>query len=157
MDRQTLGMISLTLVRNVAFNINKKMTVCLMKALCSMHKKPLTSNNVYLMHRLFNLKMTEGSSGTNHINEFNIITTQLSSMDIDFDDKVKVLILLSSLLKSWSATIIAMNSSSGQKKLKLQEVWDLSLSKDIHRRESEESLSTVLHTNRGKYESSQRG
>ncbi|PKA47260.1 Retrovirus-related Pol polyprotein from transposon TNT 1-94 [Apostasia shenzhenica] len=81
-------MIRLTLARNVAFNIvNKKTTSGLMKALCNMYKKPSASNKVYLMRRLFNLKMTEGFFVTNHINEFNI-TMQLSSVDINFDDKL---------------------------------------------------------------------
>ncbi|PKA62503.1 hypothetical protein AXF42_Ash009390 [Apostasia shenzhenica] len=57
-----------------------------MKALCNMYEKPSALNKVYLMRRLFNLKMTEESSVTDHINEFNIITTQLSSVDINFDD-----------------------------------------------------------------------
>ncbi|PKA59205.1 Retrovirus-related Pol polyprotein from transposon TNT 1-94 [Apostasia shenzhenica] len=101
MDRQALGMIRFMLARNVTFNIvNEKTTSGLMKALCNMYEKPLASNKVYLMHRLFNLKMTEESSVTDHINEFNIITTQLSSVDINFDDEVKVLILLSSLPES---------------------------------------------------------
>ncbi|PKA59146.1 Retrovirus-related Pol polyprotein from transposon TNT 1-94 [Apostasia shenzhenica] len=57
MDRQALGMIRLTLARNMAFNIvNEKTTSGLMKALCNMYEKPSASKKVYLMHRLFNLK-----------------------------------------------------------------------------------------------------
>ncbi|PKA60715.1 Retrovirus-related Pol polyprotein from transposon TNT 1-94 [Apostasia shenzhenica] len=76
-----------------------------MKALCNMYEKPSTSNKVYLMRRLFNLKMTEGSSVTDHINEFNIITKQLSSVNINFDNEVKALILLSSLLMAFLQTL----------------------------------------------------
>ena len=71
-------MIRLTLAKNVVFNIvNEKTIGCLMKALSDMYKKPSAANKVYLMRRLFNLKMGEGISITDHINEFNIILVQL--------------------------------------------------------------------------------
>jgi len=76
LDRQALGVIRLTLAKNVTFNIvNKKTTAGLMKVLSYMYEKPSASNKVYLMHRLFNLKMGEGISVTDYINEFNTILT----------------------------------------------------------------------------------
>ena len=55
-DRQTLGLIRLTLTRNVAFNIVKEKTTSgLLKALSNMYEKPSVMNKVYLMRRLFNL------------------------------------------------------------------------------------------------------
>lgn len=87
----------MTLSHNVAFNIAKeKTTTDLMKALSNMYEKPSTSNKVHLMRRLFNLRMTEGASTTQHLNELNTTTTQLSSVGID-DEEVRALILLSSL------------------------------------------------------------
>ena len=48
----------LTLAKNITFNIvNEKTTVGLMKALSDMYEKPSAANKVYLMRRLFNLKM----------------------------------------------------------------------------------------------------
>ena len=100
LDRQTLGVVHLTLARNVAFDIIKEKTTDLMKVLSNMYEKPSALNKVYLMYRLFNLKMAEGASVTDHINEFNVITTQLSLVEITFEDEVKALILLSSLPES---------------------------------------------------------
>jgi len=101
LDWQTLGVIRLTLAKNVAFNIvNEKTTACLMKALSDMYEKPSAANNVYLMRRLFNFKMGEGISVIDHINEFNTILAQLESVHIKFEDEVKALILLSSLTDS---------------------------------------------------------
>ena len=55
-DRQDLGLIRLTLSRNVAFNIVKEKTTSgLLKALSNMYEKPSSMNKVYLMRRLFNL------------------------------------------------------------------------------------------------------
>ena len=148
LDRQALGVIRLTLSRNVAFNIVKeKTTAGLMAALSSMYEKPSASNKVHLMRRLFNLRMTEGASVAQHLNELNTITTQLSSVEIEFDDEVRALILLSSLPDSWNATVIAVSSSSGNSKLKFDDVRDLVLSEEIRRRESgETSNSSALHT-----------
>ncbi|KAE8654393.1 hypothetical protein F3Y22_tig00117048pilonHSYRG00173 [Hibiscus syriacus] len=148
LDRQALRVIRLMLSRNVAFNIAKeKTTAGLMAALSSMYEKPSASNKVHLMRRLFNLRMTEGASVAQHLNELNTITTQLSSVEIKFDDEVRALILLSSLPDSWNATVIAVSSSSGNSKLKFDNVRDLVLSEEIRRRESgEASTSSALHT-----------
>ena len=48
LDRQALGVIRLTLARNVAFNIVKgKTTADLMKALSNMYEKPSESNKIF--------------------------------------------------------------------------------------------------------------
>jgi len=58
LDRQALGVIRLTLAKNVAFNIvNEKTIAGLMKALSDMYEKSSAANKVYLMRWLFNLKM----------------------------------------------------------------------------------------------------
>ena len=60
----------------MAFNITKtKMTVELMETLVKLYEKPSTSNKVFLMKHLFNMKMEEGGSVTNHLNEFNIFAS----------------------------------------------------------------------------------
>uniref|UniRef100_A0A803LCG4 CCHC-type domain-containing protein n=1 Tax=Chenopodium quinoa TaxID=63459 RepID=A0A803LCG4_CHEQI len=123
LDRQALGVIRLTLSRNVAFNIAKETTMAgLMKALSNMYEKPSASNKVHLMRRLFSLRMSEGGSVAQHLNELNSVTTQLSSVEIKFDDEVLALILLSSLPDSWNATVTTVSSSSGNNKLKFDDV-----------------------------------
>ena len=127
-----MGAVRLTLARNVAFNIVKETTTTgLMKALADMYEKPSATNKVYLMCRLFNLNMAEGSLVSDHLNEFNIVTAQLSSVQIEFDDEVRALILLSSLPKR-NGTVIAVSNSSGKSKLNFKDVCDLILSEEIH-------------------------
>ncbi|RZC08730.1 Retrovirus-related Pol polyprotein from transposon TNT 1-94 [Glycine soja] len=147
LDRQALGVIRLTLSKNVAFNIvNEKTTAGLMKALSDMYEKPSAANKVYLMRRLFNLKMGEGISVTNHINEFNTILAQLESVQIKFEDEVTALILLSSLPDSWAAIVIAVSSSTRENTLKLSDIRDLILSEDVRKRDSGESSSHVSNS-----------
>ncbi|KAE8661680.1 hypothetical protein F3Y22_tig00113725pilonHSYRG01810 [Hibiscus syriacus] len=122
-DRQALGVVRLTLSRNIAFNIAKeKTTAGLMAALSR-------------------------ASVAQHLNELNTITTQLTSVETEFDDEIRALILLSSLPDSWNATVTTVSSSSGNSKLKFDDVQDLVLSEEIRQRESgEASSSSALHT-----------
>ena len=50
----------------------------LMKTLSSMYKKPSANNKVHMMKTLFNLKKAQGTPVAQHLNEFNMITNQLS-------------------------------------------------------------------------------
>ena len=62
----------------------------MMKALSDMYEK-LSANKVHLMKKLFNLKMAENTLVAQHLNKFNTITNQLSSVEIDFDDEIRAL------------------------------------------------------------------
>ena len=87
--------------RSVEHNVVKeKTTVDLVKALSGMYEKPLVNNKVHLMKKLFNLKMAENVSVAQHLNEFNTITNQLSSVEVDFDDEIRALIILAILPNS---------------------------------------------------------
>ena len=69
LDKQTLRGIQLCLAQYVIFNITKeKMTKELMQTLENLYENPSTSNKVFLMKHLFNMKMTEGGSIENHLN-----------------------------------------------------------------------------------------
>ncbi|PKI41933.1 hypothetical protein CRG98_037683 [Punica granatum] len=135
LDRKAMSVIRLSLSRNVAFHTAKeKTTKGILQVLADMYEKPSTANKVHLMRRLFNLKMSESTVVTEHLNEFNLITAQLTSVDIDFDDEVRALILLSSLPKIRSGTVTAISASTGKEKLKFDEVRDLIVSEEIHRK-----------------------
>ncbi|RVW31691.1 Retrovirus-related Pol polyprotein from transposon TNT 1-94 [Vitis vinifera] len=140
LDRQVLGVIRLTLSRSVAHNVVKeKTTADLMKALSGMYEKPSANNKVHLMKKLFNLKMTENASVAQHLNEFNTITNQLSSVEIDFDDEIRALIVLASLANSWEAMRMAVSNSTGKEKLKYNDIRDLILAEEIRRRDAGET------------------
>ncbi|KAL4556669.1 hypothetical protein LXL04_034824 [Taraxacum kok-saghyz] len=101
LDRQALGVVRLSLAKNVAYNIASiKTTHDLLKALSDMYERPSTANKVFLIRQLVNLKMREGRSATDHINEVNSIWSRLTSVGIGFEDEVQALLLLSSLPES---------------------------------------------------------
>ena len=102
-----------------------------------MYEKPSANNKVHLMKKLFNLKMAENASVAQHLNDFNTITNQLSFVEIDFDDEIHALIVLTSLPNSWEAMRMAVSNSTGEKKkLKYNDIWDLILAEKIHRRDA---------------------
>ena len=140
LNRQVLGVIRLTLSRSVAHNVVKeKTTADLMKALSSMYEKPLVNNKVHLMKKLFNLKIVENASVAQHLNEFYTITNQLSSVEIDFDDEIRALIVLASLPNNWEAMRMAVSNSTGKEKLKYNDIRDLILAEEIRRRDASET------------------
>ena len=80
LERQVMGIIRLSLSRRVAHNVTKeRSTAILMESLSGIYEKPSANNKVHLMKKLFNLKMIQNTSVTQHLNNFNAITNQLSS------------------------------------------------------------------------------
>ena len=87
LDRQALGVVRLSLAKNVAYNIACiKTNHELLKALSDMYERPSAANKVFLIRQLVNLKMMEGRSATDHINEFNSILSRLTSVGIGFEE-----------------------------------------------------------------------
>jgi hypothetical protein len=59
LDKKAIGTIRLSLAASMAFNISKeKTTKDLLYALAKLYEKPSSSNKVFLMKRLFNMKMS---------------------------------------------------------------------------------------------------
>ena len=110
-----------------------------MKALSGMYEKSSANNKVHLMKKLFTLKMAENVLVAQHLNEFNTITNQLSSIEIDFDDEIYALIVLASLPNSWEAMRMAISNSTGKEKLKHNDIQDLILVEEIRRRDAGET------------------
>lgn len=141
LDLQVLGVIRLTLLRLVAHNVIKEKTIAgLIEALSGIYEKPSANNKVHLMKKLFNLKMAEGASFTHHLNEYSTITNQLSSIEIEFVDELRALILLVSLPNSWVAMRMAVSNYAGKTKLKYDDIRDLILAEEVRRRDSGEVL-----------------
>ena len=85
----------------VAFNILKEKKIeGVMSTLDKLYEKPLSSNKVILMKCLFNMNISEGGSIVDNINEFNMITSQLSFVKVKFDDEVRDVLILSALPES---------------------------------------------------------
>ena len=89
---------------------------------------------------LFRSKMVENASVAQHLNEFNTITNHLSSVEIDFDDEIRALIVLASLPNSWEAMRMTVSNSTGKEKLKYNDIRDLILAEEIRKKDVGEFL-----------------
>lgn len=95
LNRKVLVMVRLCLKALVTFNISYEKTIKgVMDMLAKMYKKPSMINNVFFIKKLFNMQMVEGGSIPKYFNEFNIVTNQLSFVNIDIDDEIRALLLL---------------------------------------------------------------
>jgi hypothetical protein len=153
LDRKALGTIRLSLAASVAFNISKeKTTKGLMDALDKLYEKPSASNKVFLMKRLFNMKMSKGGSVADHLNDFNTVTNHLSSVKVDFDDEVRALLILCSLPKRWNGLVMVVsNSVSGSNTLKFYDVVGVILSEEMRQKSTCETSGNALNMeNRGR-------
>ena len=84
------------------------------------------------MKRLFNMKMSKGGSVASHLNEFNTLTSRLSYVKVNFDDEVKALLILCSLLESWNSLVMAVsNSIPSSNTLKFDDVVGVILSEEM--------------------------
>ena len=92
--------------------------------------------------------MSENGSVSDHINEFNMILSQLNSVDVNFEDEIKALILMSSLPESWDTVVAAISSSRGSEKLKFDEICDVVLSESIRKQEVGDSSGSALSVDR---------
>ena len=69
----------------------------LWKKLYDLYEKNMASNKVFLMKKLYNIKMKEGASVSKHLNVFNIVTNQLASVKIILDDEIRAILLMCSM------------------------------------------------------------
>ena len=73
-----------------------------------------------------------------------MIVSQLNSLDINFEDEIKALILMSSLPESGDTVVAAISSSRGSEKLMFDEIRDVFLSESICKREVGDSSGSAL-------------
>ncbi|KAK2980130.1 hypothetical protein RJ640_019553 [Escallonia rubra] len=86
LERKVLATVRLSLTPQVAFNISKdKIVAAMMQALKKLCEKPSVSNKIFLMKRLFNMRMSENSSVVDHLNDFNAL------VESEIENKIKCL------------------------------------------------------------------
>ncbi|KAH9319313.1 hypothetical protein KI387_021082 [Taxus chinensis] len=98
------------------------------------------------------MKMSDGDSVNDHLNEFNTVTNQLRSVGVIFDDEVRALLILCSLPESWNTLVMVVsNFVSGSNTLKFDDVIGVILSEEMRRKSIGESSGNALSVeNRGR-------
>jgi ABC-type uncharacterized transport system YnjBCD substrate-binding protein len=67
---------------------------------------------MFLIKQLMNMLHREGAPVADHVNAFQGIINQLSSMGITFEDEVRSLLLLGSLPDSWETLKVTLCNSA---------------------------------------------
>jgi hypothetical protein len=113
MDARALSVICLCLVDDVLFNIvsEKTMTSLWMK-LESLYMTKSLTNEIFLKRQLYSLRMKEGTKIADHLNTFNTLLVQLTSMGVKFEFEDKAITLLCSLPASWDHFVTSISFSS---------------------------------------------
>ena len=94
-----------------------------MKEFAKLYEKPSASNKVFIIKCLFNMKLSKGGFVVDHLNDFNIVTGQLSSIGVNFDDEVRDILILYSFIESWNGLVMAVsNFVSRSRNLKFDDV-----------------------------------
>ena len=75
-------------------------------------RKTQHQTRYFFMKKLYNLKMKEGASVAEHLNEFNVITSQLASVKIVLDDEIRAILLMCSMPDSWENLIVSISNST---------------------------------------------
>ncbi|RDX88082.1 hypothetical protein CR513_30369, partial [Mucuna pruriens] len=104
------------------------------------------------------LKFKEGTSLSDHLNEFQGIIDQMSGMSIKFEDEILGLLFLNSLPESWETFKVSVTNSAPNGVVSLQMVKDSVLNKEIRRKaQGSSSQSEVLVIeNRGRSQKNER-
>ena len=134
-DEKAMASIFLSLSQNVLFNVsNEKTTKEVWDKIQNMYQKVSAANKIFIMKKLYKLKMKEGTAMSNHINDLNTLLCQATSVGMTQDDEAKAIILLCSLPDSWDlVNIVVSTLNSTKSKLAYDEVVSTLLSEDMRR------------------------
>ena len=75
-----------------------------------LNKKNL-GNKIFLLRKLVNMKLMEGTLMIDHLNAFQSIVNQLATMKMVMDDEMQTSLLLCSLLDSWETFVVTISNS----------------------------------------------
>ncbi|KAH9672650.1 hypothetical protein KPL70_017818 [Citrus sinensis] len=121
MDKKARSTIILSLGDSVIREVAKERIVAgLWAKLENLYMTKSLANKLYIKKKMFSLKMIEGASLAEHVDEFNKVCDELGTIDEGLSDESKALLLISSLPKSYEHFMDAL--LYGRQTLSLEEV-----------------------------------
>jgi hypothetical protein len=112
-DARALSAICLCLVDDVLFNnVSEKTTINLWTKLESLYMMKSLTNMIFLKIQLYSLRMKEGTEIVDHLNTFNTLLVQLTSMGVKFESEDKEITLLCSFPASWDHFVTSISFST---------------------------------------------
>ncbi|GFZ00919.1 hypothetical protein Acr_14g0005540 [Actinidia rufa] len=136
MNRKTIGLIRQCIGHEVFHHVAQETSAYdLWIKLEKMYQSKTSRNKALLMRRLVNLKLQRETTVAEHTSEFQSLVNQLTSVDLQFDDEMQALLLLSSLPESWETLVVSLSNSTPNGKLTTSMVMDALFNEEARRRE----------------------
>jgi hypothetical protein len=136
LNRKTVGMVHFHINHNIFHHVaNDKVAFELWQKLESMYERKTAVNKASVIKQLAKLEYRDGSSVIEHLNVFQGHINQLTAMEINLDDEVQALLLLSSLPDSWNTLVVSLSNSAPDGKLAPDMVNNSMLNEESRRKE----------------------
>ena len=136
LERKAKSTIWLCILDYVLFNVSREaMAKTLWDKLGNLYQSKSLVNKLFLLKKLYNLRMKDGDSVTEHLNAFNTMLSQLSYFYIKISDEDKCIILLCSLPDSLDSLVIAIGSNTTT--LNFDDIVSALMSEEMRRRNME--------------------
>ncbi|KAG8385877.1 hypothetical protein BUALT_Bualt03G0090800 [Buddleja alternifolia] len=127
--------------------VNETNARTLWKKLEQLYASKTGNNKLYLLKQMMNLRYKEGSSISDHLNDYQGILDQLSDVGVKFDDEFQALWLLNTFPDSWETFRVSLISSAPNGVMSMEIAKSGTLNEEMRRRaQSSSSQSNVLVT-----------
>eukprot|EP00253_Pinus_taeda_P008336 PITA_08336 len=118
--------------QGIALDPGEAMTKALWDKLGTLYQSKSLVNKLFLQKKLYNLRMKDGDSVTEHLNAFSTVVSQLSFVDIKISDEDKCISLWCSLPDSWDSLVIAIGNNATA--LQFDEIVSALLTEEMRRK-----------------------
>jgi len=136
LDQKAKSIIQLCVSNSVLLNVSGEATAkALWDKLGTLYQSKSLMNKLFLWKKMYNLRMKDGDSVTEHLNTFNTMVSQLASIDIKVSDEDKCISLLCSLTDSWDSLVITIGSNATT--LQFDEIVSSLLREEMRRKNME--------------------
>lgn len=157
LQRKTLGTIrqwvDISLYNHVKNETDPRV---LWKKLEDMYEVTNAQSKVFMMRKLMNLKLNEGRSVAEHLNDFEGLIAQLTTTGLVLDDETQACLLLGSLPDSWDTLVVSLTNSAPKGTVTMSMVKNRLFNEELRRRDAA-STSTgnqaLVTENRGRSKS----
>ena len=83
----------------------------LWKTLSDTYQKKVVATKIYLIRRLYNLRMKESDLVQTHLNKYKSLSSQISAQGTTIEDELRAMMLMSSLPSSWETFVTVVKYS----------------------------------------------
>ena len=141
MDDSAVVNLYFTLVDSVLSSVaEKKIAKEIWDALVKLYKVKSLHNRIFLKRRLYTLRMSESTSVTDHINNLNMLFSQLTASNYGIVENECAELLLQSLPDSYDQLIINITNKNIADSLSFDDVADAILEEESRHKNKEDRL-----------------